>query len=823
MRPLRASVWLFVLASLLSTFTFAVQPDRIAGAIDSGAVVRLKGNVHGLARRDFDLGRVNGAEPMSGVSLAFKPSAAQQAALDKLLKEQQQRSSPNYHKWLTPSQFADRFGLSRNDVNKVVAWLKAQGFTVTRVANSRNQVFFEGTVAQVESAFRTEIHSYLVDGKVHFANAMEPSVPAVLSGMTIGLQHLHNFQPKPRATVRVVPHLTSYVTGNHFLTPADFATIYDVQAYYSGGFDGTGQTIAVIGQSAVNLTDLHNFRTAAGLPANDPVMTLVPSSGNSTVCAGDEGESDLDLEWSAGIAKKASVIFVYAGPGPGKNCTNRNWGAFDALQYAVDQNVAGIISNSYGNCEANIGSSFASMMQGWAQQANTQGQTIFSASGDSGAADCDFQVSVATQGLAVDLPAGIPEVTGVGGTEFNGDGQANVTGTPPNTDASATAFWGGTTGSVDNVGSALSYIPETSWNDTAADPTISASGGGASIYFDKPYWQAAPGVPGDNKRDVPDISVTASADHDGYLFCSEDGAGTVQTCANGFRDNRSTPSFAVVGGTSAGAPTLAGIMALFNQSLGATNGWGNLNPLLYELFSSYPGSFNDITSGDNIVPCSSGTANCTSGELGFHASAGYDRVTGLGSINAYQLALDTSAPDFDFLPDVNSLSILRGQSGTVNFTINPVNGFTGTLNFSGSSCSGLPAEATCSFSPPSVTIASATAATVTLTIKTTAPTAKLTEPLGHGREIFYATLLPGLLGMFGVCIPGKARRRAGRMLILLAVLASSTLWMGACGGGGSSPPRDPGTPVGSYTVMVTATSGGSAPITTKASIIVNVN
>jgi len=173
---------------------------------------------------------VHGAEPMSGVSLVFKPSAAQQAALDKLLKEQQQRSSPNYHKWLTPAQFADRFGMSRSDIEKVTAWLQSQGFTVTRVANSRNQVFFEGTVAQVESAFRTEIHSYLVDGKVHFANATEPSVPAVLSGMTIGVHHLHNFQPKPRAKTRVVPgggasaHLTSHISGNHFLTSPQFTT-----------------------------------------------------------------------------------------------------------------------------------------------------------------------------------------------------------------------------------------------------------------------------------------------------------------------------------------------------------------------------------------------------------------------------------------------------------------------------------------------------------------------------------------------------------------------------------------------------------------------
>src|ERR1700740_1280320 len=102
-------------------------------------------------------------------------------------------------------------------------------------------------------------------------------------------------------------------------------------------------------------------------------------------------------------------------------------------------------------------------MQGWIQQANAQGQTVISAVGDSGAADCDFQVTSATHGIAVDLPGAIPEVTGMGGTEFNGDAEATVTGR----DAGATAYWSGTTGGTDTISSALSYIPEMAWNDTA--------------------------------------------------------------------------------------------------------------------------------------------------------------------------------------------------------------------------------------------------------------------------------------------------------------------------------------------------------------------
>lgn len=832
MRACRALLRYFVWSSVFSTLCFAVQPDRIS-AVESSHVVGLKGNVHGLARAEFDQGRADGSKLLRGLSLVFKPSPAQQSDLDALLVQQQERRSPNYHKWLTPGQFADRFGMSRNDIQKVDSWLQSQGFTVTRVANSRNQIFFEGTIAQVESAFHTEIHNYLVEGEMHFANATEPSVPAALSG-TLGLQHLHNFQPRARAKTRVVPalgasaHFTSHLTGDHFLAPADFATIYDVNAFYTGGFDGAGQKIAVVGQSAVSLTDIDNFRAAASLAKNDPTVMLEPNTGISTKCSGDEGESDLDLEWSGGVAKNASIIFIYAGLVSGDTCSLRTFGAFDALQYAIDKNLAPIISNSYGNCESAVGNAFALTLQSLAKQANAQGQTIFSASGDSGAADCDFKVTSATKGLAVDIPAAIPEVTGVGGTEFDPtvDVAGTLTGTPPNSSAGATTYWSGTTNSTDTLPSALSYIPEVGWNDSALDiqnnGTISASGGGASIYFQKPYWQAATGVPGDNFRDVPDISINASADHDGYLFCSEDGA-TTPSCAIGFRDNTPQHNLTVVGGTSAGAPTMSGILALLNQFMGITppKGSGNVNPMVYRLFSNYPAAFNDVTSGNNIVPCTAGTPNCTGGQLGFKASAGYDQVTGLGSVNAFALAQSTQAPDFEFVPDVNSLSITQGQKGTVNFTITPVNGFTGTFNFSSSDCSGLPVEATCTFSPPSVSITGANAATLTVAIQTMAPTAKLIGPLDRGRSVFYAALLPGLFGMFAIVLP---RKRTGiRMSSLAIVLMFSTLWMGACGNSTNSSNQNTGTPKGPSTIVVTATSAGTSPITNKASVLLTVN
>jgi subtilase family serine protease len=744
-------LWKFLLPLLASTLCFAAQPDRILGPLSSGQMVALRGNVHGLAKAEFDQGRADSNRLMSGVSLVFKPSAAQQSALNNLLAQQQDTSSPNYHKWLTPAQFADRFGMSHNDINKVVSWLQSRGLTVTRTANSRNQVFFEGTVAQLEVVFHTEIHNYLVDGEIHYANATEPSVPAALSGIALAVQNLHNFQPKPRANFRRMssggadPYFTSHISGNHFLAPGDFATIYDVQALYTAGIDGAGQKLALTGQSSINLADVAHFRSAAGLPANVPTLLLEPGTGTSTRCSGDEGESDLDVEWSGAVAKNASITLVYVGLVSGDSCANRSFGAFDALQYAIDQNIAPVISNSYGNCEANIGLAFAQTMQGWVQQANTQGQTVVSASGDSGAADCDFHVPSATHGFAVDIPAAIPEVTGMGGTEFFGDGQAAVSG------GNATAdlpYWSGTTGGNDAISSALIYIPERGWNDSAADGILSASGGGASTLFTKPLWQTGTGVPADGKRDVPDLALNGSADHDGYLFCSEDGPnGTiVATCTNGFRD--ASTNLDVVGGTSAAAPTFAAIATLVDQYLvtngfQATAGLGNANPNLYSLAASNPTAFHDVTTGNNIVPCTSGTTDCPSGtvQFGFSARAGYDQVTGLGSVDANALALAWAAsltPSADFTLSATALSpasIPAGQFASTTLIVTPVNGSTQTVNFNsttsppGGCTAGLPAGALCTFTPTSVTLDGVNPQMVTLKITTAANLALGSDPI----------------------------------------------------------------------------------------------
>jgi hypothetical protein len=411
---------------------------------------------------------------------------------------------------------------------------------------------------------------------------------------------LDDFRPKPpyskkgRATPRA-----NGTNGSHYLAPGDLATIYDIAPLYNHGFDGTGQTIVVVGQTDVDPADVAYFRQYFGLPPNNP-SPLVVGDDPGTV-QGELDEANLDLDWAGAIAPGATVVYVIA-----KN-------AWDAVAYAIDNDLAKVISDSYGYCEPQISSApltSALSHQQQAQQANLQGTTWIAASGDAGAAACDAGVTSAVNGLAVQLPASIPEVTGIGGTEF--------------TEGSGT-YWGAS-------GSALKWIPEMAWNDTQENGSLAASGGGASIFFSKPSWQAGPGVPNDGWRDVPDMALAASPYHDGYAIAINGGLASFEE-----------------GGTSAAAPVFAGIAVLLNQYLVSTGaqsqpGLQNINPTLYRLAQGTSDLFHDVTAGSNIVPCTVGTTNCPTGQLGYTAGPGYDQVTGLGSIDAYNLVTGWATP-----------------------------------------------------------------------------------------------------------------------------------------------------------------------------------
>jgi len=549
----------------------AAPPGRIAQPIDSRQGVPLVHSVRRLALPQYDRGEVAANFQLPYMMLLLKPSTVQQSELDRLLKDQINPSSPQFHRWLTPEQFGNRFGLNTSDHAKVAAWLKSEGFNVVESGRARNWLAFSGTAGQVQHTFHTSIHHYEITGEKHFANAMPISIPAALSDIASAVAGLDDFNPKPA----LVPATPPYTSGtSHSLAPEDFATIYDITPIYNAGVNGAGVSLGVIGLSTIVLTDIEQFRSRFNLPANDPKTVVVGS--NPGVNASWETEADLDLEWSGAVAPGAAITFYYS--------TN----FFTAMTGAINANNVQVISMSFQDNELDY-SVFA--YQPIIQQANAQGITLLAATGDYGATQQPYSLP-ATLGPQVAFPADLPEVTAVGGTQFS---------------EGAGTYWG-TTNSA-NLGSAISYIPEVAW---------SGSGGGASALLPKPAWQTGPGVPQDGARDVPDVALTAST-HDAYLMTS----GGVNTAAGG--TSASTPSMA-------GIVVLLNQYLAKNGVISAP-GLGNINPQVYRLWLGNAGAFHDITSGSNIEGCVQGTLGCANGSFGFTAGPGYDQVTGLGSLD----------------------------------------------------------------------------------------------------------------------------------------------------------------------------------------------
>ena len=592
MRP-----WKFFLPLLASSLCFAAQPDRIAGPVNSNQMVALPGNVHRMAKPRFDQGPVEDSLQFGYVTLIIPPSASQQAALDQLLAQQQDRSSPNYHKWLTPAQYAGQFGLSQADVNKITAWLESQGLQIVNVANGRNSISFSGTAGQIQNTFKTQIHRFKISDQMHVANSTPPSVPVALSGIVTGIRGLTNFRPKPMyvrpahaAKNGPHPSYTTTVDGSpdYFLAPGDVATLYNLNPLYNAStpIDGTGQKLAIIGQTDVYLADIANFRTGFGL--NPITGCTTNSSGIITACnatnfqyvvvgtdlgtpstCGDITEADLDIEWSGATARNAQIIYVNSPATFNTDCTEvtNSGGVYEALEYAIDNKVAPVVSMSYGGCEAQSDLP-AETLEPQLLQAASYGMTIMIAAGDQGAASCDGDppnnevnppFSPAVGGLAVSYPASSPNVTSVGGTGL------------PITEFSAT-YWGSNGSSTTSFGaSALPAIigTEVAWNDDAAfaalcqsdsnnsfctnggsstgvaitsaetaqqDIWIDAGSGGVSnCYYSTdnictgglplPTWQqnlTSLGLvsPQTTYRAIPDVSLIGSPNFPGYIFCT---------------------------------------------------------------------------------------------------------------------------------------------------------------------------------------------------------------------------------------------------------------------------------------------------------------
>jgi trimeric autotransporter adhesin len=689
----------------------AARPSLITEPIDESRRTVLSGNLHPLATRANDRGPVDPSMPAARMLLLLKRNSQQETALRATIESLHDRNSPNFHKWLTPAQFGAEWGATDSDIAALTAWLESHGFSVAGPSTGRTAIEFSGTAGQIQEAFQTAIHSYVVDGVTHHANASEPQIPAALAPIVAGISTLNDFRPHsltrkgPRGiynikTHRAHPDLTAKGSDFYYLYvgPADAAVIYDTPvkalnpAFTGSNVDGSGAIIGIIGDSNIDASQNANYRTLFGLATKAPKVIL--DGGTDPGENGDVVEAYLDTQVSNGLAPGAKVYFYTAAD------TNVDYGLDLAILRAVNDNVADVLSLSFGLCEAFLGTSGNEYYESVWQQAAAQGMSVTVSSGDNGSAGCDDDntQSTAMYGLQVNGLASTPYNVAVGGTDF----AALVTNF---TDYVSTASDPAT------LGSAKSYIPEVPWNDSnytfpplglstdtpnpppygdivagsggksnCADSGVSSNGSPqCSAGYSKPSWQSAPGVTADKARDLPDVSLFAA---NGYYYgswgiCtdqdSDPDGNPVEDCTPGSNGLKPDEFYIYgVGGTSASAPAMAGILALVRQSTGERQGQADY--VLYNLARNLPASFHDITTGNNSVACTGGTPNCGSNGFltGYDAGAGYDLASGLGSVDAaavianWQSAgLTSSATTLSLTPT----SIQHGQAVTADVSV----------------------------------------------------------------------------------------------------------------------------------------------------------
>jgi subtilase family serine protease len=639
-------------------------PALVTQAVDESKLVTLTGNTRPEAIVANDRGRVANEARLDHMQLLLQRSAADEAAVERFVDSQQDRSSPNFHQWLSAAEFGARFGTGSADIAHVTSWLQAHGFTVNYDYPSHMVIDFSGTAGQVAEAFHTEIHNLSVNGVAHIANMHDPKIPAALQPVIAGIVSLSDFRPRPQLRHR--PDFTGtsqYCSGNcYWVAPADLAKIYNFNPLFTAAspITGKGQTIAVVEDTNLYSTsDWTKFRSIFGLTTYKygKLETVHPLPADNcrdpgVNSDGDDVEAALDVEWSSAAAPDATIILA--------SCDNTNTtdGVYMAIQNLVNEKAPPpVISVSYGDCEADQGEAANAAFKTLYQQAVAEGISVFVATGDAGPVDCSGFVKGATLGIGVSGWASTIYNTAVGGTDFS-DTYSGTNGT----------YWTKSAGKP--WGTAKSYIPETPWNDTCAGalltnyfqpsnpvaygskgfcnsatakkyyvelgggeggPSACATGtasktdvvSGTCKGWPKPSWQSLVGVPDDKVRDIPDVSMFAA---DGvwnhqYLLCFSDPNNGGAACSG-------NPEVwgAGGGGTSYATPIVAGIQALIDQKMGKAQ--GNAAPVLYRLARLQYGSkgnancdanqgasfstsciFHDVTFGDDIQPCK-GKVDC---------------------------------------------------------------------------------------------------------------------------------------------------------------------------------------------------------------------
>jgi subtilase family serine protease len=697
-----------------STATTIAPGVRITAKVDDASRVTLSGNVRPEVARATDQGAVADTLVIEHMQLLLQRSAEQQAALQRTIDSLHDPKSPNYHRWLSAQKFGAQYGVAQADIASITAWLQAQHFQVNKVYPNALLIDFTGNAGAVRTAFHTEIHALSIHGARHIANVGDPQIPAALAPAIQGIVSLNDFRPHSQLKQRPKTARSQFSTsgGNYDVVPADLATIYNFNPVFTGGNTGQGQTIALIEDTDIySAQDWTTFRNALGLRSYAGSLVQVHPSGQGSAnnctdpgVSSDDIEAIIDAEWASAAAPSARIELV--------SCANTTvtFGGLIAMQNLLNATSAppAIISLSYGECEAGLGTSGNAAYAKTYEQAVTAGVSVFVSAGDDGAASCDAGQNAAYDGIAVNGFASTPNNVAVGGTDFN-DYATSTT----------SQYWSASNSTGD--GSALSYIPEIPWNASCAssvllsflitegrfssgipayggnglcnnpfakeyalDSTVAGSGGpsncasgspalsgglisgaGSCQGTAKPSWQSGVvGLPNDGVRDIPDVSLFASNGvwTHAYIACYSDLANSGSVCSG-------TPdTWTQIGGTSLAAPILAGIQALINQSTGSAQ--GNPNYVYYKLAASGYGSngnaqcnssfsggpsascvFYDVTVGDNVVNCY--RYHC----YGYSGSSGNPIFGVLSTSNSTNAAAFSAHTGWDFATGIGTVNV----------------------------------------------------------------------------------------------------------------------------------------------------------------------
>ena len=586
---------------------------RLAGDWRSTAAVAIPGSRQSIYPAETDQGSAPAGEQLQRMLLLLASSHGQQEALTAELANLQNHVSPSYHQWLTPAAFAAEFANSASDAAAVSSWLQGEGFTVAPLPNGRGWIEFSGTVAQVDHAFQTQIHTVAAAGGPRPVIVGSISVPGALSPLVQGLVSLDGSLATPAITS---PQLVSATAAElaaqtspqiaEALTPRLAAQLLHLDALHAAGIKGAGETIAIASRSNVTTADIDAFRAAFALPAMK--LRVIPSGADPGL-ASDRAEATLAASWAGTAAPGAQIVLVPAAT------TDATDGLDLSLASIVDQALAHTFAVGYSACEAGLSAAHQAFYAALYRQAATEGIAVIAASGDSGASACHLAGS--------DAPVS------------SGYGVNALASTPWNTSVGVAAF--GPSGPAAGNAALVAWAPV-----NAGDPAY-ASGGGRSILYPAPSWQPIPtqlaaqieelaSGQGTHNRLIPDVVLPTAVDatsSPGLAFCL---SGSIPS---------SGCTLVRGGGSSAAAALFAGIAALVAQENGAQ---GNLAPGLYTL-SGTRGVFTDVQQGSAQLKCVAGSPGCGATEqIGFAAGTGYDLATGLGVPDAHALVTEWASP-----------------------------------------------------------------------------------------------------------------------------------------------------------------------------------